>query len=109
MTASDAARTSNLEDVWFVDSGTSHHMMSHQDWFRDLRTPDRPDYIEMGDDTTHSIRHIHNVPLGKDAQKTCIKNVLYVPTITKNLVSVGQIVEQGMQVRFNKQGMPTHN
>ena len=27
-----------------------------------------------------------------------------VPTITKNLVSVGQIVEQGMQVRFNNEG-----
>ena len=26
------------------------------------------------------------------------------PTITKNLVSVGQIVEQGMQVRFNNEG-----
>ena len=30
-----------------------------------------------------------------------IKNILHVPTITKNLVSVGKIVEQGMQVRFN--------
>ena len=27
-------------------------------------------------------------------------NMLHVPTITKNLVSVGQIVDQGMQVRF---------
>ena len=27
-------------------------------------------------------------------------NVLHVPTITKNLVSVGQIVDQVMQVRF---------
>ena len=27
-------------------------------------------------------------------------NVLHVPTITKNLVSVGQIIDQGMQVRF---------
>jgi hypothetical protein len=33
-----------------------------------------------------------------------MKNVLHVPTITKNLVSVGQIVEQGMQVRFNYNG-----
>ena len=33
-----------------------------------------------------------------------IKSVLHVPTITKNLVSVSQIVEQGMQVRFNHGG-----
>ena len=69
--------------------------------FRDLRTPDRPGYIETGDDTPHPIRHIGDVPFGKDGEKTCIKDVLHVPTITKNLVSVGQLVEQGMQVRFN--------
>ena len=33
-----------------------------------------------------------------------LDNVLHVPTITKNLISVGQIVEQGMQVRFNNDG-----
>ena len=75
-------------------------MMSHQEWFHDLRTSDRPDYIETGDDTTHPIQHIGNVPFGKYGEQTCIKNVLRVPTITKNLVSVSQIVEQGMQVRF---------
>ena len=31
-------------------------------------------------------------------------NVLHVLTITKNLVSVGQIVDQGMEVRFTQLG-----
>ena len=104
MMASDSASTANSEHTWFVDSGASHHMTSHQEWFRDLRTPDRPGYIETGDDTPHPIRHIGDVPFGKDGEKTCIKDVLHVPTITKNLVSVGQLVEQGMQVRFNNDG-----
>ena len=37
-------------------------------------------------------------------KQTYLKNVLHVPTITTNLVSVGQIVEQDMQVRFNRKG-----
>ena len=37
-----------------------------------------------------------DVLFGKEGKNNCIKNVLHVPTITKNLVSVGQIVEQGM-------------
>ena len=48
MMASDSANsasTSNSEHAWFVDSGASHHMTSHQEWFRDLRRPDRPGYI----------------------------------------------------------------
>ena len=44
------------------------------------------------------------IPFGKEGEQTCIKNVLHVPTITKKLVSVSQIVEQGMQVRFNQGG-----
>ena len=31
-------------------------------------------------------------------------NVLHVPTITKNLVLVGQIIDQGMEVRFTHLG-----
>ena len=94
------ANTSTLEEVWFVDSGASNHMTSHEEWFSDLRTPDRPGYMETGDDTTHTIRHICNVPLGKGNNNE-IKNVLHIPIITNNLVSVSPIMEQGMQVRFN--------
>ena len=85
MLASNSASASNSEDVWFVDSGASHHMTSHEEWFRDLRTPDRPSFIETGDDTTHPIRHIGNVPFGKEGEQTCIKNVLHVPMIAKKL------------------------
>ena len=93
MVASDSAKstsTSNSEHVWFIDSGASHHMMSPQEWFCDLRMLDRPGYIETGDDTLHPIRHIDDVPFGKEGEQTCIKNVLHVPTITMNLVSVGK-------------------
>ena len=34
--------------------------------------------IETGDDTTHPIRHIGNVPFGKEGEQICIKNVLHV-------------------------------
>ena len=77
-------------------------MTSHQDWFCELREPERPGYVKTGDDTTHPIQHINNVPFGKEGKQTYIKNVLHVPTITKNLVSVGQKAEQGMQVRFDQ-------
>ena len=94
--STNSASTSNSEHTWFVDSGASHHMTSHQEWFHALRTPDRPEttlrIIDTGDDTPHAIRHIGDVPFGKEGEKTCIKNVLHVATITNNLVSVGQIV-----------------
>ena len=52
MTGSNPTNTSNLEDVWFVDSGASNHMTSHEDWFWELRKPERPDYLETRDDNS---------------------------------------------------------
>ena len=65
---------------------------------RPTRMPDRPDNVEIGDDTTHLIQHINSVPFGIEDNKTYIKNALHVLTIMKNYVLVGQIMEQGMQV-----------
>ena len=53
------------------------------------------------DDTTH---HIDNVPFYKEGNQTYIRNILHVPTIVKNMVSVHKIVKQGMQVWFNHEG-----
>jgi hypothetical protein len=52
-------------NVWYVDSGASNHMTSHGEWFRDA----------------------------KDLKTKYLKDVFHVPTITKNLVSIGQMVE----------------
>ena len=93
------------EDVWYVDSGASNHMTSRGEWFRDLKELNAPGYVETGDDTAHPIAHIGKVPLNmQDGKVKYLADVLHVPNITKNLVSVGQMIEQGLQVRFNPNG-----
>ena len=67
--------TSSSDSIWFVNSGASNHMTSHEDWFGELRMPDPPDYVETGDDTTHPSRHVGNVPFGNDGKQTYLKNV----------------------------------
>ena len=68
-------------------------MTSPEDWFQELWKPERPIYVETGDDTIHPIQHVGNVPFDEEGNQTYIKNVLHVPTIMKNLVFVRQIVE----------------
>jgi hypothetical protein len=61
--------------------------------------------VEIGDDTTYPITQIDKVPLSmQDGKIKYLKYVFYVPTITNNLISVGQMVEQGLQVTFNPNG-----
>jgi hypothetical protein len=64
-----------------------------------------PGFVETSDNTTHPITQIGKVPLSMQCGQTkYLKDVLHVPTITKELVSVGQMVEQGLQVTFNPNG-----
>ena len=99
------AHADGPNDVWYVDSGASNHMTHHKNWFNELHVPEQPGYVETGDDTVHPIEHVGNVPLAMhDGKPKYMADVLHVPTITKNLVSVGQMVEQGLQVKFNSNG-----
>ncbi len=73
-----------------MDYGASNHMTSHEEWFKDTRDLKTLGFVEIGDDVTHPITQISKVPLSmQNGQTKYLKNVLYVPTITKNLVSVG--------------------
>jgi hypothetical protein len=81
-------------------------MTSHGEWFRDAKDLKTPGFVETGDDNTHPITQISKVPLSMEyGQTKYLKDVLHVPTITKKLVSVGQMVEQGLQVTFNPNGV----
>ena len=78
------------DNVWYVDSGASNHMTSHGEWFKELQALLSPSYVDIGDDTAHPIAHSGNVPLSlQDGNVKYLADVLHVPNITKNLVSVG--------------------
>ena len=64
----------------------------------------QPGVVATGDDFQYPITNVGDVPTSHVGQKGKLMNVLHVPTITKNLVSVGQIVDQGMQVRYTHLG-----
>ena len=94
-----------IKDVWYVDLGASNHLTYHQKQINEMKEPSKPGYVDTSDDTMHPIEHVGNVPLSMhDGKKKNIADVLHVSTITKNLVLVGQMVEQGLQAQFNKHG-----
>ena len=72
------------------------YLTRHKDWFSYLEKPMQPRVVAIGDDTPHPIANVGEVPLSHVRQKGKLMNMLHVPTITKNLVSVGQIVDQVM-------------
>ena len=79
-------------------------MTSHKEWFSYLEKPMEPEVVATGEDTPHPIANVGEVPLSHVGQKGKLMNVLHILTITKNLVSVKHIVDQGMEVRFTHLG-----
>lgn len=89
------ADVSTKNNVWYVDLGASSNMTSCGEWFREIKDPKTPGYVETGENTTHPITHIGEVPLSmQDGKMKYLADVLHVPNITKNLVSVGKMIEQ---------------
>ena len=42
-------------NVWYVDSGASSHMIGHVEWMQDTCKMEKLGFVETGDDTTHPI------------------------------------------------------
>ena len=63
--------------------------------------PPQPRVVITRDETPHPIEHVEEVQFSHFGQKGKLMHVL---TITKNPVLVGQIVDQGIQVRFTHLG-----
>ena len=80
--------TPKSDEVWYVDSRASNHVTSHEESFSYLERPEQPGVVETGDDTPHPIEHVGEVCLSHIGPKGKLMNVLHVPTITKNLVSI---------------------
>ena len=95
----------NIDRNWYIDSGCSNHMSYNKEVFENLHAPNVFGYVQTGDDTRHSVELVGQISL----QDTCgttnqLIDVFYVPTITKNLNPVGQMMEKGLQVNFNYKG-----
>jgi len=62
-------------------------MTSHDEWLKEMHDPKKPSFVEIRDDTAHSIAHVGNVPLFmQDGKVNHLVDVIHVSNITKNMV-----------------------
>lgn len=96
------------ENCWYVDSGASLHMCRDKKWMYNV-SPSTINNIKVADNKTVAVKGSGNVDFQiKDSdgiiRKIQVRNVLYVPSLTTNLLSVNQMVNNGCDVRFEKDG-----
>ncbi|XP_019455424.1 PREDICTED: uncharacterized protein LOC109356505 [Lupinus angustifolius] len=93
----DAATNSHSE-FWYLDSGCSNHMTNHKEWLKDLDSTKRS-RVKFADDSSLSAEGAGSVVIKrKNGSKAIVSNVLCVPKMKYNLLSIGQLIEKGFSV-----------
>ncbi|RDX93043.1 hypothetical protein CR513_24745, partial [Mucuna pruriens] len=89
--------TSNKEDYssWYLDIGCSNHMTSNRDWLVDFN-PNVTTSVRFADNSTILAEGIGKVMITrKNGKTTYMHDVLYIPSMKNNLLSLGQLLEKG--------------
>uniref|UniRef100_A0A803MEP4 Uncharacterized protein n=1 Tax=Chenopodium quinoa TaxID=63459 RepID=A0A803MEP4_CHEQI len=91
-------KSSNL---WFLDSGCSNHMTGNKDMFIKLDMG-VANQVTLGDGKKANVEGRGVIAVNSKANNTkYIHDVLYVPNLTHNLLSVGQLVQRGYSTTFD--------
>jgi transposase InsO family protein len=89
------------EDTWLIDSGASKHMTGQRDILSSLTEKNFPQKVTLGDDYQYPIKGVgesnYKLDLGTPMK---MKDVLYVPGLTKNLLSILALDKKGFRVAF---------
>jgi hypothetical protein len=79
--------------TWFLDSGASTNVTSDINNLSSSYFYTGPEAVHIGNDTGLQIAHKGNVILLADGLSLILNNVLHVPSITKNLLGVSQLLK----------------
>jgi hypothetical protein len=87
--------------IWYIDSGASSHMTGVREHLTDLRDTEVRMEIALGDDTLVRVVGIGTVTFQRDSMPPIsFRDVLYVPGLKKNLISVSTLQDRGLEVTF---------
>jgi len=97
-----ATNNSQFED-WFIDSGATNHMCSKKELLKDLHTSEEFT-VTVADDRKVSAQGKGDVVISTKYGVKTINDVMYVPDLKTNLLSVSKITEKGRVVLFTSSG-----
>jgi hypothetical protein len=89
-------------ESWFVDCGASRHMTRLSSVFLDLTEIDSDCSVNCGSDPQHAVKGVGRMRFQLESRGLMdIGEVLYVPELTVNFLSVSALDESGFGVVFN--------
>jgi hypothetical protein len=89
------------DDMWIIDSGASRHMTGDQSRLSNLNEKKTSYKVELGDKITYLVEGFGQASVKlKTCNNVYLSNVLYVPGLEKNLVSIFCLEDKGNIIAF---------
>ena len=84
----DHSYSASTSNTWYIDSKASSHMTGAREMFFKLSQTETDVEVVLGDDSaTRAVGH-GTITFQRESMSPMLRNVLYVPGMKKNLVSV---------------------
>lgn len=100
------------DQAWFADSGAGRHMCNRRDWYSEYSVLSKK--IPVHSASGHTIFAIGSgtVPIDSLVEgkwlSGVLTEVLYVPELSQNLISVGALTDHGYEAKFTHGGMTVY-
>ena len=101
LTSALTGTISHGSNDWIVDSGASKHMTGYEESFVNMPEHESPHKVKLVDDYQYPIKGSGEASYKLDSRKSLkMKDVLYVPGLKKNLLSISALDAKGTRVAF---------
>lgn len=89
------------ENIWYLDNGASNHMTGCREKFESLDKT-KKGQVKFGDGSLVKIEGKGSIRIKcKNGETRILQGVYYIPTLRSNIISLGQLSEEGNRVVLN--------
>jgi hypothetical protein len=91
------------ENTWLIDSGASRHMTGIRNHLTHFIEKETHLHVVLGDDVRYNVRGVGTSTFQLDSDMQLkLEEVLYVPGMKRNLVSISALEDKGYKITFSE-------
>ena len=91
------------DDTWLIDSGASRYITGFRDHLANIVEKETNLHVFLGDDAIYNVKGVGTSTFQLDSDMQLqLSEVLYVPGMKRNLVSISALEDKGYTVTFSE-------
>ena len=97
------------DKIWYLDNGASNHMTGYRQYFTKIDETIKGK-VRFGDDLRIDMKGKGSINfVSENRSKLVLTDVYYIPELRSNIISLGQAIEAGCEVRIKDNYLTLHD